>query len=88
MRRLWNRIVLAVALGATGTILLSGPGTGCLEYAGESLFDTIDFCFVFDCQNGLFGGAIDPCPNVSNFTGEAVFRPPSGPLFVDCPNAP
>jgi len=52
--------------------VVAGPGTSCSSYAAESTFTATDFCFIFDCQNGLFGGTIDPCGGAA-------------PLFVDCP---
>jgi hypothetical protein len=38
--------------------------------AGEMSMSSVDFCFLFDCQNGAIGGLIDPCGNP--------------PLFADC----
>ncbi len=56
--------------------------TGCMAFGGDQLLSTIDFCFVFDCQNGILGGVIDPCAGV-NGSGDDVGR--TGNLFIDCP---
>lgn len=75
---------VAATLLATGGFLLAGPGTGCSSFLGESLLVTADFCFVFDCQSGLFGGAIDPCPGIGS--GNQTFEGATqSPLFTDCP---
>lgn len=76
MRKQSRRIGITAALVISGAYLMAGPGTGCLNFAAESAFTTADFCFIFDCQNGILGGTIDPCPD-TNF-GEDL-------LFVDCP---
>ncbi len=55
--------------------------SACIAFGSEELLRTIDFCFVFDCQNGLFGGVVDPCPDplVDPLDGTSTN------LFVDCP---
>jgi hypothetical protein len=53
--------------------------TGCLSYTAESALVATDFCFIFDCQNGLFGGTIDPCAN------QDTDAAPTPPFFADCP---
>lgn len=40
----------------------------------EGVLTSIDFCYIFDCQGGFLGGAIQPCGQ--------------NPLLVDCPNVP
>ena len=74
MRSRWRRIATAIGLALGGAFLTSGPGTSCSSFAGESMFTSTDFCFIFDCQNGILGGTIDPCSE-----GEGAA------LFVDCP---
>ncbi len=88
MRSRFRRTAKVVALVTGGGFLMAGPGTGCLEFVAESALVTTDFCFIFDCQNGLLGGAVKPCPNPTNSDDNAVFSPPTGPVFFDCPNAP
>lgn len=75
MRLTARRVGAFLTLAAGGGYLLAGPGTGCSSYLGESTFVATDFCFIFDCQNGILGGTIDPCAG----------SPTQGPLFVDCP---
>jgi len=80
MRRTSRRIVVGVGMAAAGAYLLAGPGTSCSSYVGETLFTTTDLCFIFDCQNGILGGTIDPCAGLQDGdqSGEQ-------PLFTDCP---
>ena len=86
MRSRFRRTAKAVALVIGGGFLMAGPGTGCLEFGAESALVATDFCFIFDCQNGFLGGSVDPCPNPTNADDNAVFSPPTGPVFSDCPN--
>ncbi len=88
MRSRWRLTGITVALALSGAFLTAGPGTGCVSFFAESALVATDFCFIFDCQNGLLGGTVDPCPNQTLFDGEAVFTPPTGPVFWDCPNVP
>ncbi len=74
---------VAVALMLGGTILISGPGTGCSSFIAEGALVAADFCFIFDCQNGLLGGAVDPCTDEP--VADDPFVLPGGPLFTDCP---
>jgi hypothetical protein len=48
-------------------------GTGCARFTDDGVVSSIDFCYLLDCQNGFFGGIIDPCPGGT------------GDLLVDCP---
>jgi hypothetical protein len=87
MKRFSRRIVAVMGLSGMGGYLLSGPGTGCTSFVAESTLTSANFCFIFDCQNGILGGTIDPCSGIGsgdntvegNFTGL--------PLFTDCPLA-
>ena len=73
MRIRARKLIAAISVLAASGILTSGPGTGCISgYITDSTFVTTDFCFIFDCQNGILGGTIDPCT-------------PQDPLFADCP---
>ncbi len=77
-----RKVAKVVGLLAGGGFLLSGPGTGCGSYLSESLLVATDFCFIFDCQNGFFGGVIDPCADTDGNAGT------DDAFFVDCANAP
>jgi hypothetical protein len=59
----------------------------CVSFGGQEFMRTIDFCFLFDCQNGALGGLLDPCPSTATTTDSSsstttVYQPN---LFVDCP---
>ena len=86
MRCRSHRIVAAVGLVLLGASLLSGPGTGCVPFFGDSTLAAADFCFIFDCQNGLLGGTIDPCATTNSVGQGATFQRP--PFFADCPLGP
>ncbi|MEK6799454.1 MAG: hypothetical protein AABZ12_10845 [Planctomycetota bacterium] len=79
-----RRLAAGLAAFAGGGYLLAGPGTSCGSYIGQSALVASDFCFIFDCQNGLFGGTVNPCSGIGSGsqTVEGTTRPP---LFADCP---
>jgi hypothetical protein len=66
-----RKAVIGLVLAAAGTLFVSGNLT-CASFFANSAQSSVDFCFVFDCQNGAIGGLIDPCSN--------TYR-----VFVDCP---
>jgi hypothetical protein len=72
-------MIVAISLLAASGFVTSGPGTSCSSYIGKSGLVAIDFCFIFDCQNGILGGTIDPCSVI----GSGNQTQP--PLFTDCP---
>jgi hypothetical protein len=78
MRLSARKAIAFVTLAAGGGYLLAGPGTGCAAYTADSIAGATDFCFIFDCQNGILGGTIDPCSN----TGPDADQ---GPFLADCP---
>lgn len=78
MRLSARRAMAFLTLAAGGGYILAGPGTGCGSYALESTAAATDFCFIFDCQNGILGGTIDPCASTGTGPGQ-------GPLLADCP---
>lgn len=81
MRSRSRRVLTGVGLLLAGWVMISGPGTGCADYMMRSALTAADFCFIFDCQNGILGGTIDPCSGtgVGDLSGE-------DPLFSDCPD--
>ena len=78
MRSRIRRVVPTLGLLLGGAYLVAGSAYGCGTHLGETLFTSADFCFIFDCQNGLLGGSVDPCAGVGDFSGQV-------PLFRDCP---
>ena len=82
MRSHSRPIVFAAGLLLAGAALFSGPGTTCVpSFLGESALTSDDFCFIFDCQNGILGGSFDPCTGT-----DAADQSGEQPLFTDCPN--
>ncbi len=86
MRYWQRRLAMASAVLAGGGLMLAGPNTGCVRFLAESAVTATDFCFIFDCQNGILGGTIDPCSgrrDPGTGGGGTVL---DGPFFADCPD--
>jgi len=87
MKRRAYRFMMWLLMAAAGATLfqtyplypISGDtGTGfygCTRFAANSTGNVIDWCWLLDCQNGFFGGLIDPCAD-----------PSSSPWLLDCAN--
>ena len=85
MQKSLRRTVMGAAVVLAGGLLMA-PSTGCLSFIAESALTSTDFCFIFDCQNGLLGGTIDPCSgrrDPGSGTGNEI---PLGPFLADCPD--
>ncbi len=87
-RSLWQRAKLKVAvLGASGVLLQVGDA-GCASFFSNVGLNSIDFCFLLDCNAGALGGLIDFCSPV-NFTsfvgGDADQVGGPTPFLADCP---
>lgn len=80
MRSRMQRIAIVLALLAGGGTVMATSNMGCASFAGESLMTSLDFCFIFDCTNGIFGGLVQPCQEGVDVNGEGT-----GTLFLDCP---
>ena len=72
-------------IGLSGAVLFqypitgtNGVGGGCGQWATDSLLSAVDFCYIFDCDNGFFGGAVQPCGDASS-GGQ--------PFLLDCSGA-
>ncbi|MBI4717429.1 MAG: hypothetical protein HY763_06470 [Planctomycetes bacterium] len=81
----FRKAATVAAMVTASGYLLSGPATSCTSFTGRSALIAADFCFIFDCQNGLLGGTLDPCSGIGsgNQTPEGDTAPP---LFTDCPD--
>lgn len=82
MRRKFHRFAAAAAIFGAGGMLMQTSNFACESFAGESLFTATDTCFIFDCQNGAFGGLLQPCGVALN--PNPVDPLSGGPLFTDC----
>jgi len=81
MRFRSRNVAIAAAMIGLGGLVFSGPGTSCSSYMAETALTSADFCFIFDCQNGVLGGVFDPCSPLSETTVESQT---ALPLFTDC----
>ncbi len=77
----------AALLGGLGYVMANPT---CTSFVGESLLRSTDFCFIFDCQGGVFGGTLDPCAGSGSGaqTVESVGENAVAPFLNDCPNGP
>ena len=84
MRSRARRMMAAVSILTGSGILLSGPGTSCTSYIGQTALVAADLCFIFDCQNGILGGTIDPCSGIGS-GNQTIEGQTQQLLFTDCP---
>lgn len=84
MRCSVRKVGTLAGLLAGGGYLLSGPGTGCSSYIGQTALVATDMCFIFDCQNGILGGVFDPCSGIGS-GNQTVEGATQQPFFTDCP---
>ena len=65
-----------------------GDKIGAMGLSGaDQALRSIDFCFLFDCQNGALGGLVQPCPFVADPTQPDENGIGNANTFVDCPIA-
>lgn len=64
----WLTVAMLITSGAVTFVLTTGA---CQKFGAQKTLTAVDWCYIFDCQNGLFGGLVDPC------NGDPV-------LFADC----
>ncbi len=69
-----KRYLLYLLFLTGGGTLFQGSNAGFARCAGDATLTAINFCFVFDCQNGALGGAIEFCGDQ-----------PGDDIFLDCP---
>lgn len=67
---------LAVGLLVVGAGTLAQVPVNCFTFAAQTGVMGIDFCSLFDCQNGILGGLIRPCGDPTTAEDD---------LFADCP---
>lgn len=74
---------IALGLLTAGGMLFATSGS-CASFVGESALTSTNFCFIFDCQNGFFGGTVDPCSGAGG--GNQTLESQDGSSFFrDCP---
>lgn len=64
--------------------LLYAASSSCTSFVGESMLTSTNFCFIFDCQNGFFGGTVDPCSGIGS-GNSTIESGDANSLFRDCP---
>jgi hypothetical protein len=68
----WLMVATALASGATMFAIAEGA---CAQYGANYAMTAFDACWLLDCQNGAFGGAVPLCDPTN----------PLNNLLVDCP---
>ncbi len=81
MQRRFRLKLKLAGLVAGGGFLFGAQSTSCFTFSAETAASSANFCFIFDCQNGILGGTLDPCSQTRDANGD--FIPPT---FLDCPN--
>lgn len=84
-KRAIRRAVSAAILVGAGGFVVSGPGTSCTSFFVESSLESANFCFIFDCQNGILGGTFDPCSGVGSGDQTVEGVTTGEQFFTDCP---
>ncbi len=74
MRKRTKRLLVSLLVFTAGGTLFTGGNAGFIRCAGDTTLTAINFCFVFDCQNGALGRGIEFCGDQ-----------PGDDIFVDCP---
>ena len=79
MRNRSRRLGVFILLGVVtaGGMLFAGSGLACASFGLDQAQTTVDFCFLFDCTNGAYGGLIEFCDEDN----------PERSLLADCPPA-
>ena len=78
------RMKLGLAAAATTGLLLAGPELSCASAGASGLLASVDFCFLFNCNDGAIGGLVTFCSETDRnlLTGAPLDQPV--PLFSDC----
>lgn len=76
MRNRIRKYLIYLLFLTGGGTLFQGNNAGFGRCAGDTLLTTINFCFIFDCQNGAIGGGLEFCGDQ-----------PGDDIFIDCPAA-
>ncbi|MCK4660410.1 MAG: hypothetical protein KAV82_12880 [Phycisphaerae bacterium] len=55
-----KRFVMLGLVVTTGMVF-AGSGLACASLAFDQAAESADFCFLFDCRQGAYGGLVDFC---------------------------
>lgn len=85
-RTLWERWKVGLVILGGGSLVLAGGGLSCASFGFDSAFGSTNFCFLFNCNEGAFGGLIDFCAPVrfQSFVGDPEDGGGDGPFLADC----
>ncbi|MCH7719411.1 MAG: hypothetical protein IH988_00275 [Planctomycetes bacterium] len=86
IRARWRRKTAVMSLLVGTGVLFASGALNCASFGVQQTLSTLDFCFLLDCQNGAFGGLLDPCGQggllIDNDQGS---EQELQSLLVDCP---
>ncbi len=80
MRNRQVRTIVLLGLVATAGMIFAGSGLACASMAFSQAATTGSFCFLFDCQNGAYGGLFQFC----RYTADGSLDVERS-LLADCP---
>lgn len=76
-----RRAAMLGLMAFSGGFVCASIGNGCISFGGEQALIATDFCFIFDCQTGAFGGIVQPCDGTTSTNQDQGGH---RPLLVDC----
>ena len=78
------RLKLGLAAAGTAGLLFTAPELSCASAGASGLLSSVDFCFLFNCNDGAIGGLVTFCSqtDVNLITGVPLEEPAT--LFGDC----
>ncbi len=82
MRSRRVRICLLLGLVATTGMLYAGSTLACTSLALDQAATAVNFCFLFDCQNGALGGLVQFCDPTDTTTTDTTDT--NNSLLADC----
>jgi hypothetical protein len=75
MRRTARRVLVWALVVLTNGMVFDAAS--CYSFKSDTVLSSVNWCYVIDCQNGLFGGLIQPCGSPLLGTDD---------LLQDCPS--
>lgn len=63
MTKARNKYLTLAAIFGAGILLQTGlVPSGCMQYYGQALLTSLDFCKIFNCTSGTFTNLCEPIP--------------------------
>ncbi len=75
---------LGLAAAATTGLVLAGTELSCASAGASGLLGSVDFCFLFNCNDGAIGGLVTFCSQTDRNLVTGAPLDEAVPLFSDC----